>query len=178
MFFYFLATHYHEAESGSVIITALILYSILFSNLPVEYRNFIVTLLAVIDGVYYYSEDSKPHKGSRRTRPQRTRGPRGPRRVHFDNNVQVKYFAKGDEPRKPREWAERVERRTPISSRQAERPKTDEFFPHYMTYNQRKPAELPKEIDNRVQYDDIASQDNSVLSSFADSFAASSEDSD
>ena len=158
MFYYMLFNHYQSTtEEYNILITTFILYWLCFFNVPDRYRHYTILGLILIDLYFYLTRNpgqmAKPGrmaKPGQMAKPGRKKG-RKNRRVRFAPEVEYRYI--------------------PAVKKQ------EEFFPNYMTYG-RKPevkafSQAPL-IDNRAEYEDIISQDNnSVLSSFASSFADS-----
>ena len=151
MFYYMLLNHYQSTtEAYNIFITTGIFYWLCFINVPVVYRfNILLGLIAIDIGLYvsFKPTNVQPTTNVKLTNVKRKRNKNKHKKVRFSDNIGYQYLP----------------------------PVQKDFFPSYMTYG-RKPEFKSEQqpLDNRHEYEEIMSQDNtSVLSSFASSFADS-----
>ena len=151
-----LLNHYQSTtEVYNIFITTCILYWLFLINIPVAYRlNIFLGLITIDIALYvYYQKTTAVHP----IRPLKQKKPRNKKKnnkkVRFSDNIGYRYLP-------------------PVQKQKNQ----EDFFPSYMTYGRKPEPEFKSEplIDNRHEYEEIMSQDNtSVLSSFANSFADS-----
>jgi hypothetical protein len=168
--------HYPQVDFLSIVVTGIILYLVFYGVAHTDHRLVVLGCILVMDLLLFLNDSTvdpavqrpqrvqTPQKANPVQRRAQHKADRVKRRVHFAPEVKYHSYEPKSDP-------------VPVQRRQ------QDFFPPYMNYfNRRKPEvsipSPPVEIDNRKEYDAISTDNISVLSSFADSFAPSDSVSD